>query len=144
MKTLILILLSLILISCSSTKESTKSTDESPSYNSYSKSAGLSDMTKSFINQIKNERKNLNKMQKYIPSQNLINEYNIFLNNGTYYIGSKFKINNEMDSAVLDAIGVIIVSKIENNWTANIPVDMLEDVVNYSGIDYLQIDENDK
>jgi len=101
-------------------------------------------MTKSFINQIKNERKNLNKMQKYIPSQNLINEYNIFLNNGTYYIGSKFKINNEMDSAVLDAIGVIIVSKIENNWTANIPVDMLEDVVNYSGIDYLQIDENDK
>lgn len=141
MKTFLFFLLSLFVISCSTTKESTKSTDDSPSYDSYSKTASLSTLSKSLIDEIKKEKKYLQKNQKYTPSQKLVDEFKLFKISNIYFVRAILKINEEIDPSVLEAVGVKVETKAGKTWTIQIPVDMLEDLANYSGVDYIQIDE---
>ena len=141
MKTILFILISIFIISCSGTKELTKSSEESPSYDSYTKSAILSPLTKSLINEIRKEKKNLQKNQKYIPTHKLVNEFNIIQIDNFYFVGAILKFNEKYDSTVIEAVGVKTVTKADKSWAVQIPLDMLEDLANYSGIDYIQIDE---
>ncbi len=46
-----------------------------------------------------------------------------------------------MDATVLESVAVKILTKTGKTWSTQIPVDMLEEVVDFSGFDYIQIEE---
>ncbi|MGA2297330.1 MAG: hypothetical protein ABSG15_07275 [FCB group bacterium] len=104
-------------------------------------SVKLSPGTQSFLMKLSDEKKNAPDITAYSPSEKLRNEFPIVLIKENYYVNGMLKTNSNIDTSTIDKLGVIVGTKAGNIWTVKIPLSKFEDLLNVSGIEYLQIDE---
>ena len=82
----------------------------------------------------------MNATGNYIPSQALVAEYNLKMENGVYFIGAVIQTKDLVDETTLMADGVIVEKKADKNWTSRIPVLKLDKTRVTAGVEYIQIE----
>ncbi len=100
----------------------------------------LSLYTKQFIREIKSMDNN-KKIDEKKLSDEFIKKYGIIKRNNHFFIGGFAKINKSFDSQDLKNMDIKINSKSGNIITLEIPINSLNTLLQYEGINYFEINQ---
>lgn len=139
MKYLTIIILSIAIIACSASKKS-RSKKEEAKQSSVENKFDLSMHTKSFLVALEKERAGKS-TENFVPSEKLINTYDIKKLNGTYTISGFIKINDSYQEKALTQLNIKTGSAVSNIVTVVIPLESINSFLLISGIDYFEIGE---
>ena len=91
----------------------------------------LSPLSKKYLKEIKNMK----------GEYRLIHNYVYKISGNRTYISALIKVNNAVNDAQFNLLGVNIGTRAGNIWTIQIPIENVEPFIHLSGIDYIQLDE---
>jgi len=139
MKYISILILAVVVLSCSTAKKSTKNNKVAEASSTEYK-FDLSLQTKMFLQEYENEKEGKN-VEDFIPSQKLIDKYNIKVLDNIYTISGFIKVNNEYAEDKLTQLNINPASKVDNIVTVIIPLDTIDKFLIINGIDYFEISE---
>lgn len=145
-KILIPLICVLLLSSCCNCKQTTKEDKEAMKDNEQltsqdSQLAHMSPYTRIFLKKMDEEKKFFPENAKFLPSDELIEQFNIIRIEGIYYVGGILQVKENIDGKSIEELGVKIGTKAGIVWTVKIPIGKVEDVLRLDDILYMQIDE---
>ncbi len=82
-----------------------------------------------------------NRIERYRPSEKILQKYPVTVIGQRYYIGALIKVNREFSESELLKYGVLIGTKAGDIISAKVPIENLERLSSENGIDFIQIDE---
>jgi len=137
MKYISLIILAVVILSCSTTKKSTKN-NKADNSSSIEYKFDLSLQTKLFLQEFENEK--LEKStDSFVPSQNLIDKYNIKIVEDLHTISGFIKVNSDYNEEELNRINIKTGSQSNNIITVIIPMGSIDKFLILNGVEYFEI-----
>ena len=135
MKYIEILIIFMVIFSCSATKQnSTKKTSLGSKPIVYK--FDLSLKTKMFLKELEEEKED---KTNYIPSNKLIDKYNIKKLNDIYTISGFIKINDEYNENVLTQLNIKTNSNVGNIITVIVPLNSIDAFLTLDGINYFEI-----
>ncbi len=139
MKYISIIILSVAIIACSATKKSSSKKEETEQ-SSVENKFDLSLHTKLFLIALEKERAGKS-TEDFVPSDKLINAYDIKKLNDTYIINGFIKIKDSYQEKELTQLNIKTGSAVSNIVTVIVPLESINSFLLISGIDYFEIGE---
>jgi hypothetical protein len=131
--------------SCSGTKRTNNKTEMNQTTTTLTANFDVSTKTRQFIKNIQDELDSQKILiSKYIPSKNIIEEYDIIQIENLYHISGMIMTNEAFESSSLNEIGVKIGNQSGKFTTIQIPINSFDLFLKNQGIAYFQISEKTK
>ncbi len=82
----------------------------------------------------------LSAARKATNRNDVVPDYVYKIINNKRYLSAMIKVRNDADQSTLDALGVYVGTKAGTIWTAQIPVDKVEEFIKLQAIEYVELD----
>lgn len=132
----------LSLCSCNSTKQRLSINEITMKNNQPQLAFVVSAKTKLFLSELKRELEEKNSsITTFEPSSKLVQCYDIRKQSTIYFISGLIKTNHHFDQNEIESIQVVLGSSTGNSRSVQIPLSVLYQFLEISGIDYFEISE---
>jgi len=73
------------------------------------------------------------------PTTHFVTNYDLLKINGQYYVGALAIVNSTIQESDLSDLDIIVSTKLQDLWTLRIPIAAIDDFMQISGIDFVEI-----
>ena len=128
----------ILFLGCSGSKDAIVENSMMNSENPEINSDKVSPYTKTFLSKISEE---MESDKSFVPSSDLIEEYELILIKDLYFIGVYLSVNPNLNEKEITDLNIKIGAKIDDIWTVKIPINKLRSLSSIAEVRYIQIDE---